>query len=146
VKIEMKVIGSKEVILKLRNMGDRVQENARKTMHRSADRIVKTAQKMAPVDQGNLEAAIQKQVGYESYRGRLKIDVVVVDSVNGVDVSRYAEQMHYGHYKLGEKSQLKQDGQSEIVGPGFLTRAAAPEDDKLNRQMVEMIAQETKNV
>jgi hypothetical protein len=134
--IEMKVTGIKETILKLRNIGDLVDINARKTMHRAADRIVELAKKMAPVDEGNLEESITAKVTYEGPKRRLAIDVYMKPEVNGVNVEAYATRMHEGSYKLGPKSQIKQAGQSEVVGPGFLTRAAEPEAQKFAERML----------
>ncbi|WP_276122562.1 HK97 gp10 family phage protein [Pararhizobium qamdonense] len=140
--ISMKVTGIKANILRLRNIEKRVHENARKTMHASADRIVQTAKKMAPVDEHNLEEAIAKKVGYEGSRRRLAIDIVIEPTVNGVRVEDYATFMHEGDYKLGEKSQAKNDSQDETVGPGFLTRAAEPEEEKLKARLVGVIREE----
>lgn len=140
--ITMKVTGVQAAVLRLRNIEKRVHENARKTMHRAADRIVATAKKMAPVDEHNLEDAIVKQVGYEGDRRRLAIDVVVLPSVNGVRVEDYAAYMHNGEYNLGEKSQAKQAGQNEVVGPGFIDRAADREQERLRRVMVAAVEEE----
>ncbi|QIG69079.1 putative tail component protein [Rhizobium phage RHph_N1_15] len=140
--IDMKVTGVKETVLRLRNIGQRVHENARKTMHAAADRIVETAKKMAPVDEHNLEEAIVKRVGYEGTRRRLAIDIEILPVVNGVRVEDYATYMHEGNYKLGPKSQVKNDTQSETVGRGFLTRAGELEEDKLNARMVSVINEE----
>lgn len=134
--IGMKVTGIQQTLLRLRNTDLKVHENARKTMHRAADRIVATAKKMAPVDEHNLEEAIVKQVGYEDKRRRLAIDIVVLPSVNGVRVEDYAAYMHNGEYNLGEKSQAKQAGQPEKVGPGFVDRAADREQERLRNVMV----------
>lgn len=137
--IKMNVTGIKENVLRLRNIEKRVHENARKTMHATADRIVAKAKKMAPVDEHNLEDAITKQVGYEGSRRRLAIDVVIQPVVNGVRVEDYATYMHEGDYELGEKSQVKNDSQAEQVGPGFLTRAAEPEREKLQERWIGII-------
>ncbi|AGC36052.1 tail completion or Neck1 protein [Rhizobium phage RHEph10] len=141
--IDMKVTGIRENVLRLRNIGARVHENARKTMHAAADRIVETAKKMAPVDEHNLEDAIVKRVDYEGSRRRLAIDIEILPEVNGVRVEEYATYMHEGHYKLGPKSQAKNDSQSERVGPGFLTRAAEGEEDKLGARMIGVITEES---
>lgn len=132
----MEVTGVKETILRLRNIGDRVHENARKTMHRAADRIAKRAAQMAPVDKHNLEEAIEKRVTYEGPKGRLAIDVGIKDSVNGVDVSQYAVIMHEGYYELGPKSEEKQVRTGVKVGRDFLTRAAKEEQEKLAARMI----------
>jgi hypothetical protein len=142
--IDMKVTGVRETILRLRNIGDRVQENARKTMHRAADRIVKRAALYAPVDQHNLEEAIEKRVTYEGKRNRLAIDVGIKPVVNGVNVEQYATIMHEGEYNLGPRSQEKADRTGAAVGPGYLTRAADEEKDKLTPQMIAAVNEEIK--
>lgn len=142
--IKIGVTGITENVLRLRNIGARVHENARKTMHAAADRIVETAKKMAPVEEHNLEEAITKQVGYEGSRRRLAIDVVILPEINGVRVEDYAAYMHEGEYELGPLSQAKNDSQDEEVGPGFLTRAAEQEEDKLNARMIGVITETIK--
>ena len=142
--IKMEVAGIKENVLRLRNIGARVHENARKTMHAAADRIVDTARKMAPVDEHNLEDAIVKQVGYEGTRRRLAIDVVILPEVGGVRVEDYAAYMHEGEYNLGEKSEIKNNSQEETVGPGFLTRAAEREEEKLAARLIGVISKEAR--
>jgi hypothetical protein len=129
--IEMKVTGVADTILGLRNTGERVAANARKVMHRAADKIVERARLMAPVDKGNLEDAIQKQVTYEGKRNRLAIDIVLLDSVNGVDITDYGREMHEGIYNLGPLSEEKQSRTGVQVGREFITRAAKEQKDKL---------------
>lgn len=122
--IKMTCTGATEAMVNLRNVSARVQANARKVMHRAADKIVKKAGEFAPVDKHNLEEAIEKRVGYDSARnGRLAIDIGLKDMVNGVDVSVYGVQMHEGEYNLGPGSIEKQMSTGKRVGPGFITRA-----------------------
>ena len=134
--IGIRVSGLSDVILELRNTGKLVRENARKTMHRGADKIVERARLMAPVDEGNLEDAIQKDVKYEGKFGRLAIDIVLLDHVNGVDVSAYGREMHEGVYNLGPKSEEKQKTTGVQVGREFITRAYKEQAEKMQRQMV----------
>lgn len=136
--IEMKVTGIKENMQRLRNIGETVQENARKNMHRAAARIEKTAKMMAPVDQGNLEAAIKTVKTYEG-RGRLAIDVMV-DTASGPErLAIYAIVMHEGEYELGPKSLEKQASVPVIVGNRYLTRAGDEERDRLNSLMIDIV-------
>lgn len=134
--IEMKVTGLKDTIIQLRNVGDRVSANARKVMHRAADKIVERARLMAPVDEGNLEQAIQKDVTYEGRNKRLAIDIVLLDTVNGVDVSAYGREMHEGYYKLGPLSEEKQNRTGVPVGREFITRAVKEQQDKLTPAII----------
>jgi HK97 gp10 family phage protein len=140
----MKVTGVSETVLSLRNIGERVAENARKTMHRAADKIVERARLMAPVDEGNLEEAIQKDIKYEGKRNRLAIDIVIMDTVNGVNVADYATYMHEGSYNLGPLSQAKQASTGVTVGPGFITRAGEEQKIKLEAAMIGAVNEGTK--
>lgn len=135
--IRMKATGIAQNILRLRNIGDRVKENARKTMHRQADKIVDIAKQMAPVDEGNLEDSIRKRVGYEA-SSRLAIDIEISTGLNArLDV--YATVMHEGRYNLGPKSVEKQGRVPYRVGRRFLVRAADEVRGKLNKQMIDAI-------
>lgn len=125
-KINMKVTGLNELKVAMRHAAATVPDAARKQMHRGADRIVKNAQKMAPVDEHNLEQSIRKEKSYGE-RGRLQIDITAGGEVNGVNVDDYAVIMHESDYSLGPKSRAKQTAQQEIVGPKFLERAALDE-------------------
>lgn len=125
-KINMKVTGLNELKVAMRHAAGTVPDAARKQMHRGSDRIVANAKKMAPVDRHNLEESIRKEKSYGD-RGRLQIDIMAGGTVNGVDVDQYAVIMHESDYSLGKASRAKQAGQSEIVGPKFLERAAMQE-------------------
>lgn len=125
-KIKMKVSGVNELKAAMRHAAGTVPDAARKQMHRGADRIVKEAQKNAPVDKHNLEESIRKEKSYGD-RGRLQIDIVAGGEVNGVNVDEYAVIMHESDYNLGPGSQAKQAGQQNIVGRKFLERAVDKE-------------------
>jgi hypothetical protein len=105
-----------------------------------ANEVKELAQKMAPVDKGNLEQAIK--VSGESGGvvrdalgrfARQEIDVYVdmempIEDRPDKTIGDYAYIMHEhltpaGPLKLGEKSSEKQQGQNEIVGGKYLERA-----------------------
>lgn len=125
-KINMKVTGLNELKVAMRHAAEVVPDAARKQMRRGAVRIVDNAKKMAPVDEHNLEESIRQEKSY-GYRNRLQIDIVAGGEVNGVNVDDYAVIMHESDYNLGPKSRQKQAGQTEMVGPKFLERAALQE-------------------
>lgn len=138
-KISMYSVNNEKVVVELHSLGERVVENARKTMHASARRIVKEAQLNAPVDQHNLEKSIHIEKSYGE-RGRLEITVVAGGTVDGRDVDEYATIMHESIYALGPKSQEKQNAHPErIIGPKFLERAADKEEETLRSKMVAAI-------
>lgn len=143
--IKMKVRGAEQVIAKLRSIGTRVPEGARKKMHASAQHIVDEARLNAPVEHGNLEAAIHIDRSYEAGTGRLKIDVVAGGIVGGRNVDDYAAVMHESDYELGPASQAKQQAHPErLIGPKFLERAAEAEQVPLIQQLVGVITRLSK--
>lgn len=141
-KAQVKVTGVSEVRLELRNIGDRVVETARKTMHRSAQRIETMAKRMAPVDHGNLEESIHIERSTGD-RGRLQLDVVAGGVVNGVDTDQYAAIMHESDYELGWQSIDKQASNPDVVvGRKYLERAAEDEEAKLRPRMIAAVMRE----
>lgn len=131
----------KNVVVELRNIGDRVVDNARKVMHAAANRIVKQARRNAPVDDGQLEKSIHIEKAYGD-RGRLEINVVAGGEVDGVNVDLYAAKMHESEYKLGPASRAKAAAGNQ-VGPKFLERAAEDEEARLEDYMIEAITEVT---
>jgi len=149
----IKVKGIKKVSLDLRHLGERVQENARKQMHRSAERIVKEAKINVPEDWGALKEAIHIEKSYGT-RNRLQIDIVVggdqlYESRHGwVDVQQYAWIIHehYEQYEPGKRTKKKMAEYPGRVGSKFLTRAAEDENKKLANKMVGVINEVVKEV
>jgi len=149
VDINMKFSGFEEVIVGLRNAADRVEDGARKQMHRSADKIVKEAQINAPEDTGALVASIHKEVDYErrdagGHGGRLKISVVAGGEVNGVNVNAYVARIHelYDEMGTGPRTKLKMEKYPGRVGAHFLTRAADMVEKRLEEVMIEVVRNE----
>jgi len=139
----MKVIGAEQLQAVLRNIGKKVPENARKVMHRGADKIVERAKLFAPHDTGALEDSIHKEVSYESaFGGRLAIDVIAGGFVDGVNVDDYASEVHenYDTKNEGPGTIAKQNEHPDVlVGGKFLERAVDEQEPKLQANMIETI-------
>lgn len=147
-KAGIKETGGDELRLQMRNVAKKVPDNARKVMHRAADKIVEEAKLNAPVDDGELEASIHKEVGYQG-SGRLKIDVVAGGEVNGVDVDRYALFIHelYGLMKPGPNTIAKQNANpGRLVGEKFLERAEDTVKEKLDRVFIDTVYADLKRL
>jgi len=137
VKVEG-VISTGQMLLNLDTTG---RKRVLKALYAQALKVRDLARKFAPVDEGNLEKAIKvrpEQLGpVRDELGRFmrqEIEVYVdaemeVPERPGKTVGDYAYEIHehlypYGPWNLGPKSQDKQAGQSEMVGGGYLERAA----------------------
>lgn len=142
--IEVKVTGVEELMVRLRNIAVKVPDNARKVMHRGADRIVDEARLNAPVDTHDLENSIQKEVAYAGNR-RLQIDITVGSALSGYDVDRYAVRVHENYEGMlvngpGPGTLAKMAANpTRIIGSQFLTRAMEAEREKLGKAMIEAI-------
>ncbi len=137
----MRESGCDQVMAMLRMAATKVPDNARKVMHREADKIVKLAKRMTPEDDAELMDAIHKEVSYET-RGRLKIDIVVGGVVRGVNVDRYAAQIHenYESMKPGPVTILKRQIEADVyVGEKFLERAVSESAPKLRKALIDGI-------
>lgn len=121
-----------------------------------AYQIRDTARKMAPVDEGNLEAAIKVRGDTGRERDafgrfqRSEVDVYIdtdmpVPDRPGHTVGDYAYEIHEhltpaGTMRLGDKSELKQQTQNEEVGGGFMDRAVeAVIDSTLDEELVAIL-------
>lgn len=143
-KASIKTQGFSGLYASLRHAGQRVQENGRKTMHRQADAIVKEARLNAPVDKHNLEESIRKEIDYVQ-RGRLQITIKMGGFVGGVNVDRYALEVHenYESMKPGPGTLAKmQANPGRIIGSKFLERAIEASRGKLQKAMVEAVIKE----
>ena len=153
-KASIQVTGGPAVQGRLRHIGERVVDSARKMMHSSADKIVAQAKINAPVEKYRLEESIRKEVSY-GHRGRLQIDIVVGGTIDGVNVDQYAAIIHERYediisddptdkngYTRREATKIKQRAHPEsYVGGKFLDRAADPYKEKLRARMAEAITQ-----
>lgn len=104
-------------------------------VNRGAFLIAERAQKMAPVLEGNLTASIKvwqettRDFGGVRRRYTVGVDVDMPGTGKSAGVQKsvgdYAYRMHEGSYKLGPKSQAKQNANPRWkVGPKFLSKAA----------------------
>lgn len=134
--IRMRAHNVGKVVIELGHLGERVVDNARKTMHAAAKRIEKKAKLNAPVDEHNLEDSIRIE-RYTVERGRLALEVVAGGEVNGVNVDDYAALMHEGDYNLGPGSIAKQQANPDVVvGRKYLERARDEEEETLDEKMI----------
>lgn len=150
---KVRVTGLKENRLELRQIGERAVDGASKQMRRAANNIVKTAKEYVPEDSGALKNSIRVESDRTGINGRLQIDVVVggqiVDRDNGevfmadVNLDQYAIIIHenYEAYKPGPRTLAKMAGPNgDKVGSHFLSRAAEEEEEKLQRQMFNLVS------
>jgi hypothetical protein len=159
------VEGIEELKLLIQQTGEKAVKGALDQMKIAGVEIQELAIKYAPVDKGNLEAAIKTDVeggGRNEDTGQFqrKEVSVYIDMDMPVDdpgrkhqatVGDYAYEIHehltpVGPKQLGPLSREKQAGQSEIVGGGFLERAGNDLEEKIladvTRAVVEIIGSE----
>jgi hypothetical protein len=113
------------VLSTLSAVDKRMTEAAQDEFNSGAMQIQAAARQFAPVDHGDLEAAIKVSDPVRS--GSNAVSRTIYIDTNGLtrtDVADYAPVMHEGSYKLGPKSQAKAAALGVMVGPKFLTRAA----------------------
>lgn len=130
--------------LELRNVAKVVPSNARKTMRRAAERIVRRARIYVPEDTGELRDSIRIEATYGE-RGRLQINVVaggdIVVNAQGrtITLDQYAAIIHehYDQFEPGPRTVEKMRQYPGLVGGFFLDRAAEDEREKLERDMIE---------
>ena len=120
----------------IQQAGARAQTGVAAQMKKEAEKIRDLARKFAPLDEGNLEDAIEMSEnsgGRNQYGQFMRKSYSVFVNMNhpaprGKTVGDYAYIMHehlapYGPLNLGEKSRAKQSGQSEMVGGLYMDRA-----------------------
>jgi hypothetical protein len=125
----MKITGVNATRLKLARTEKVTHKRLLRHLRNSAEEVAKLARAFAPVDEGNLEEAIEASESKEGFFSR-KRSVVFV-GVNpdklgeGYTESgfRYDVRMHEGAYKLSPASLEKQRTGGKTVGPKYLTRA-----------------------
>lgn len=139
--MSVEVYGVEELKYLLKQAGLKAVKGAFDQMRREAKKIETLAKQMAPVDEGDLEDAIQmvETGGGRDEFGRFARKSITIevdmDASAGVDsqgrprtVGAYAYTMHehlapYGRFNLGPRSRAKQDGQNVMVGGKYLERA-----------------------
>lgn len=148
-KGKMTIRGLSAVVTELKSIGHRVPDTARKTMRRSAERIVKRAKEYVPEDTGDLRRSIKAHFNY-GFNGRLEIDITA--GSNSVDAKGFVVNAHLNQYAAlvhehyenftitpGPKTQLKMSAHPGKVGSKFLERASLEEEDKLRERMIQSI-------
>lgn len=149
--MSLKYEGTDTLQFLIQQLGEKAAVGVAAQMEKEAIAISDLARKFAPLDHGNLEAAIKVQTlgGGRNARGQFerKAYSVFVDgnmkAYDGRPISRYAYLMHehltpYGPYELGKNSVAKQEGQSEMVGGMYLERAAAQISEGIMNRLIEV--------
>lgn len=150
----VEVDGVEKLMFLLRQGGSRAVKGAFQQMKKEGEKIADLARLMAPVDEGDLEKAIQTRAvgGGRSEGGQFaqKQIIIEIDGDRPAGVNRegqisvvgdYAYLMHehltpFGHYRLGPRSQAKQAGSSVMVGGKYLERAVAEVEKGLINRII----------
>lgn len=125
--LELRGIGS--TLRELRRTEERTSKALLRHLRHSADDIADLAREYAPVDEGNLEEAIEVAEGTEGFLGRNRnVELIGVNPGKlgegfGKYKFRYDVAMHEGSYNLGPRSRAKAASNGKQVGPKYLTRA-----------------------
>jgi hypothetical protein len=157
--VGVKVIGTLGVEEMLMVMETTAKKRVVRKLWEAGEKLRQIAVKMAPVDEGNLEAAIKIRPDAPDQRMRdaagrflrTEIEVYIdmamdVPKRPGKTVGDYAYVIHehlspMGSMNLGEESILKQLRTPEFeVGGGFLTRAADKVEEGLDAALNEALA------
>ena len=133
----IEMYGADRVIAMLRNMAIKVPDNASRTMHSGADKIVDRAKLFCPRDTGALEDSIHQETTYGTRR-RLQIDVIAGE---GLD---YATLIHENYNELfpipGPNTRLKMEQNPGVdIGEKFLTRAADEQAPRMATKIIEIV-------
>ena len=138
------------VVTSLENIARKVPDNARKTMRRAAERIVRQAKLYVPEDTGTLMNSIRLESSY-GVRGRLQINVVAggagYATPKGRPLDQYAAIIHelYDELAPGPRTLEKMAANPGKVGARFLSRAAQEEEGAIQDHMIEAITQVIKS-
>ena len=107
--------------IRVEQIAGRAERLINDAMEEGAKEIAATAKNMAPVDEKNLENAIQVRNEGRRRKWAVYVDETAPDNTGKYTIGDYLDFIHYGQYQLGEKSLAKNSG--EIVGPRFMDRA-----------------------
>ena len=121
----------------------RTRRESKKIMRRGAATIMETSQKMAPVDDGELEAAHDIAI-VRLNQDDMMLEITVGGVVNGVNVDKYAWLQHerlepYGPWRLGPNSVRKDSVSPYPVGGKFLERAVDEHEEEIIEEMKEAL-------
>lgn len=133
---------------RIQNTAEKTTRQALVELRAGAEDIAELAREYAPVDEGDLEDAIDvlgEDRGGKNTRTRITIGV---DESGGTNkpVEGYYEYMHEGDYKLGKKSKEKAaslgDGSGtngRVVGKKFLERAIDDLESSVRKDLFDSI-------
>lgn len=125
----LEILGVRDTLVKLRRTEKRTSKRLLRHMRNSAEDIRDLAREYAPVDEGNLEEAIEVGETQEGFLGRNRnVELIGVNPAKlGEGYTKYKYRydiaMHEGSYNLGPLSQAKAASSGKQVGPKYLTRA-----------------------
>lgn len=147
-----KITGVANTRIRLKNISEKVAENARKVMNRGSDAIIRDAQINCPVDEDSLASTIRAEKGKEArdsggHGGRLTIVLTFggVSPVTGRDTDSYAMIVHENYegmlrYGPGPNTLAKMQAYPDhTIGSHFLTRAADDQRPKLEANMIKAV-------
>lgn len=128
-----------DVATSLEQTGQKSVRGGADVLREGAKKIADRAREYAPVDEGNLEAAIHAGEDRGGINRRVRTYVEVADQVNGVRVEDYALEMHESVYNLGPKSAEKAAQTGKAVGRKYLERAADDFEDEIAEEFERLI-------
>lgn len=138
--------------IKMNRLGDTAARRILGVMREEGDTIAELARENAPVDDGELEDAIQVVEDRGGVNNRVQVTVQVdpgaIDS-KGVPVMSYARVMHEalapygtGAFHLGPESQAK-DGGSGKVGGKFMERSMRSRIGEMGKRVKQIVKEST---
>lgn len=142
-----------KLLYRIKQVGERATKGISTVMRQEAINIRDLARSNAPVDEGNLESAIEVDFDYLGANGRLRasvyIDSKIVVRKDGKTIGDYARVMHEllepygtGRFHLGPRSQAKAQAGHDVGGK-FLERAAQARLSELLRKAREIVRRAT---
>jgi hypothetical protein len=142
----VKITGVDTTALRLEALTDQYGDRARRALEQGAKDVQELARRQAPVDEGNLEAAIKLDHDYQGVNRRKRFFVYIDENmpVPGKPDKRvgdYSVLMHenlapYGTFQLGPLSEEKQSANPDvIVGGKFLERAGDELADEITERV-----------
>lgn len=142
----LRITGLSTVIANMRRTEDKVSAESLSALRNGAEALRDLARANAPIDEGDLESAIvTREVRSRTALGRFgatNIEVGVDTSLLDLESRKgfdYSIPMHEGTYNLGPRSEAKQSGQQETVGPKYLSRAMAELSERIQKKVEEAI-------
>ena len=131
----------------------KTRRESKKVLRQGAKDIMEASMEMAPIDEGDLEAAHQLAL-VRLNKDDMQVEISVGGEVGGRNVDEYAEVQHEmlgvngskldgnGGWKLGDKSDLKNAARSHphrTVGGHFLDRAVDEYEDEIAAKLAQTL-------